>query len=146
RKGKIKLKGEIHDFTSETAEIELKAPPGVSTDQLITGLYAFTNCEVSISSRIIVIKDNRPVEMTVSEVLRENTEQAVRLYKRELEVKEGKLQDELHYRTLERIFIEERIYKKIEQCKTNEAVVTAVYDGFKPFAKELVRAIIDADV
>jgi len=146
RKGKIKLKGEIHDFTSESAEIELKAPPGVTADQLIDGLYAFTDCEVSISSRIVVIKDNRPVELTVSEVLRENTEQAVQLYKKELEVKEHKLQEELHYRTLERIFIEERIYKKIEQCKTNEAVVEAVYNGFKPFAKELVRAMNDADV
>lgn len=146
RKGKIKLKGEIHDFTSESVEIELKAPPGVTTDQLIDGLYAFTGCEVSISSRIIVIKENRPVEMTVSEVLRENTDQAVALYKRELEVKEGKLQEEMHFRTLERIFIEERIYKKIEQCKTNEAVFAAVYDGFKPFVKELVREITDPDV
>jgi len=146
RKGKIKLKGEIHDFTSESVEIELKAPPGVTADQLIDGLYAFTDCEVSISSRIIVIKDNRPVEMTVSEVIRENTERAVQLYKRELEVKENKLQEELHFRTLERIFIEERIYKKIEQCRTNEAVFESVYNGFKLFAKELVRAMNDADV
>lgn len=146
RKGKIKLRGEIHDFTSESVEIELKAPPGVSAEQLIQGLYAFTHCEVSISSRIIVIKDNRPVELTVSEVLRENTAQAVELYRRELEVKEGKLNEDLHFRTLERIFIEERIYKKIEQCKTNEAVFAAVYEGFKPFVKELVRPLNDPDV
>jgi topoisomerase-4 subunit A len=146
RKGKIKLKGEIHDFTSESVEIELKAPPGVTTDQLIDGLYAFTNCEVSLSSRIIVIKQNRPVEITVSDLLRENTEQAVRLFKRELEALEGKLQEEMHFRTLERIFIEERIYKKIEQCKTNEAVIGSVYEGFKPFTRELVRAISDSDV
>jgi topoisomerase IV subunit A len=145
RKGKLKVKS-INDYTSEEAEIELKTPPGVSADQLIKALYAFTGCEVSISSRITVIKNNRPVEMTVSEVLRENTAQAVNLYKRELEVKEGKLQDELHFRTLERIFIEERIYKKIEQCKTNEAVIAAVYDGFKPFTKELVRELTDPDV
>jgi topoisomerase-4 subunit A len=117
RKGKLKVRS-MNDFTSEEAE------------QLISALYAFTNCEISLSSRITVIKDNRPVEMTVSEVLRENTKQAVELYKRELEALERKLQDELHFRTLERIFIEERIYKKIEQCKTNEAVVKAVYVGF----------------
>jgi topoisomerase IV subunit A len=145
RKGKLKVRS-VNDFTSEEAEIELKTPPGVTADQLISALYAFTDCEVSLSSRITVIKDNRPVEMTVSEVLRENTKQAVELYKRELEALERKLQDELHFRTLERIFIEERIYKKIEQCKTNEAVVKAVYDGFKPFEKELLRAISDADV
>lgn len=146
RKGKLKIKGEIQDFTAAKVEIELKCPPGVSTDQLIDALYAFTNCEISISSRIIVIKNNRPVEMTVSEVLKENTAQLVELHKRELELKERKLQEELHFRTLERIFIEERIYKKIEQCKTNEAVFAAVYDGFKPFTKELVRALSDADV
>ena len=113
---------------------------------MIDALFSFTDCEVSIASRIIVIKDNRPVELTVSEVLRENTEQLVAVLKRELELSEKNLLDELHYRTLERIFIEERIYKKIEQCKTNEAVMTAVYDGFKPFKKELVREIVDADV
>lgn len=145
RKGKLKVRS-INDYTSEDVEIELKTPPGVTAEQLINALYAFTACEISISSRITVIKDNRPVEMTVSEVLKENTAQAVQLYKRELEVKERKLQDELHFRTLERIFIEERIYKKIEQCKTNEAVVAAVYDGFKPFAKELIRPISDEDV
>ncbi len=145
QKGKIKVKS-ISDFTAEAPEIEIKAPHGVSADQLIDALFAFTDCEVSISSRLIVIRENRPVEMTVSEVLRHNTEQLVGLLKRELELKEGKLQDELHYRTLERIFIEERIYKKIEQCKTNEAVVTAVEDGFKPFSLELVRPLILADI
>ena len=144
-KGKLKVRG-IQDYTAENVEIELKTPAGVSAEQLINALYAFTDCEISISSRITVIKNNRPVEMTASEVLRENTAQAVELYKRELEVKERKLQDELHFRTLERIFIEERIYKKIEQCKTNEAVFAAVFDGFKPFAKELIRAISNEDV
>src|SRR2546425_7401417 len=76
RKGKIKVKS-INDFTSENVEIEIKCPSGVDADKLIDALYAFTDCEVSISSRIIVIKDNRPVELTVSEVLRENTEQLV---------------------------------------------------------------------
>jgi topoisomerase-4 subunit A len=145
RKGKIKVKS-VDDFTAEDVEIQVKAPSGVSTEKLVDALYAFTDCEVTIASRITVIKDNRPVEMTVSDVLRANTDQLVETLKRELELKEKKLLDELHFRTLERIFIEERIYKKIEQCKTNEAVVAAVYDGFKPFKKELIRDLTDPDV
>src|SRR5437773_1759826 len=137
RKGKIKVKS-VNDFTAEDVEIEVRAPSGVSAEQLVDALYAFTDCEVSISSRIIVIKNNRPVELTVSEVLRENTDQLVDTLKRELQLKEKKLEDELHFRTLERIFIEERIYKKIEQCKTNEAVVAAVHNGFKPDRKSVV--------
>jgi topoisomerase IV subunit A len=145
RKGKIKVRS-INDYTSEEVEIEIKAPSGVSAEQLVDALYAFTDCEVTIASRMVLIKDNRPVEMTVSEVLRENTAQLVDILKRELLLKEGKLQDELHFRTLERIFIEERIYKKIEQCKTNEAVVAAVHDGFKPFRKQMLRDLAEADV
>ncbi len=144
-KGKIKVKN-VNDFTSEDVEIEVKAPAGVSAQQLIDALYAFTDCEVSITSRITVIRDNRPVELTVSEVLRANTEQLVDLMKRELELKERRLLEELHARTLERIFIEERIYKKIEQCKTNETVMAAVHEGLKPFRKELARDVTDADV
>ena len=145
QKGKLKVKS-INDFTSENVEIEIKCPSGVDAEKLIDALYAFTDCEVSIASRIIVIKNNRPVEMTVSEILRENTDQLVRILKRELELREKNLLDELHYRTLERIFIEERIYKAIEKCKTNEAVLASVYEGFKPFKKQLVREIVDADV
>ncbi len=145
RKGKIKVRS-VNDYTSEDVEIEVKAPSGVSAEQLVDALYAFTDCEITIASRIVVIKENRPVEMTVSEVLRENTAQLVDILKRELQLKLDKLQDELHFRTLERIFIEERVYKKIEQCKTNEAVIAAVYDGFKPFRKQMVRELSDADV
>jgi len=145
RKGKIRVKS-VNDFTSEEAEIEIKAPAGVSAEQLVDALYAFTDCEVTIASRIIVIKNNRPVELTVSEVLKENTAQLVDTLKRELQLKEKKLQDELHFRTLERIFIEERIYKRIESCKTNEAVVAAVHEGLKPFRRQLLRELAGADV
>src|SRR5205807_6439027 len=116
RKGKIKVKS-VNDFTSEEVEIEVKVPSGVSAEKLVDALYAFTDCEVTIARRITVIKNHRPVELTVSEVLRENTTQLVATLKRELELKEKQLENELHFRTLERIFIEERIYKKIEQCK-----------------------------
>jgi topoisomerase-4 subunit A len=145
RKGKIKVKS-INDFTAEEVEIEVKAATGLSAEQLADALYAFTDCETTIASRIVVIKNNRPVEMTVSDILRENTAQLVELLKRELELKAAQLQEELHARTLERIFIEERIYKRIEQCRTNEAVRAAVYDGFNPFRRELARELSDADV
>ena len=145
QKGKLKVKS-INDFTSETVEIEIKCPAGVDVEKLVDALYAFTDCEVSIASRIVVIKDNRPVELTVSEILRENTGQLVAILKRELELRERQLLDELHYRTLERIFIEERIYKLIEKCKTNEAVFANVYEGFKPFKRQLIRDMLDADV
>lgn len=144
-KGKLKVKA-INDFTSEDVEIEIKAPSGVSAEKLMDALYAFTDCEVTIASRIIVIQDNRPVEMTVSEVLKANTEQLVEILRRELELRKQKLEDELHFRTLERIFIEERIYKLIEKCKTNEAVVAAVYEGFKPFKRQMHRDLTDPDV
>jgi len=145
RKGQIKVKS-VNDFTSEEVEIEIKAPGGVSAEQLVDALYAFTECEVTIASRIVVIKDHRPAEMTVSEVLEENTAQLVDLLRQELELKQKKLQDELHFRTLERIFIEERIYKRIEQCKTNEAIVAEVHQGFQPLRKQLLRQLTDADV
>jgi topoisomerase-4 subunit A len=144
-KGKLKVKA-INDFTSESVEIEIRAPSGVSAQQLTDALFAFTDCEVTIASRIIVIRDNRPVEMTVSEVLKANTEQLVEILRRELELKQKRLEDELHFRTLERIFIEERLYKKIESCKTNEAVVAAVYEGFKPFKRQMHRDLTDPDV
>jgi len=118
----------------------------VDAEKLVDALYAFTDCEVTIASRIVVIKANRPVELTVSEVLRENTAQLVDTLKRELQLKEQKLQDEMHYRTLERIFIEERIYKQIEKCKTSEAVTQAVSDGFEPFKRQLLREVTAPDV
>jgi topoisomerase IV subunit A len=145
RKGKLKVRS-INDFTSEDVEIEIRAPQGVSADQLVDALYAFTECETTINSRIIVIKDNRPVELTVSEVLRENTAKLVKDLKRELELSEHKLQEDLHFKTLVRIFVENRIYKKIEQCRTNEAVVDAVHQGFEPYRKELYRDLTNSDV
>jgi len=145
RKGKLKVRS-IHDYTSDKVEIEIKVPRDVDPNQLVDALYAFTECEVTISSRIVVINDNRPVEMTVSEVLEANTRQLVAILKRELELRASRLQEELHFRTLERIFIEERIYKKIEQCKTAEAVQAAVRDGFAPFRKQLTRDISESDI
>ena len=145
RKGKIKVKS-IHDFTSEEVEIEVKAPGGVTAQQLVGALYAFTDCETTIASRLVVIRDNRPEEMPVSEVLRENTRQLVATLQRELELKESLLRQELHAKTLVRIFIENRIYKQIESCRTNEAVVAAVQIGFKPFRRQLERDLAGEDI
>jgi topoisomerase-4 subunit A len=145
RKGKLKVKS-INDFTAERVEIEVKAPAGVSAQKLVDALYAFTDCEVSIASRIIIIKDNRPVELTVSEVLRGSTGQLIALLQRELELKQQKLQNDLHAKTLVRLFVENRIYKKIESCRTNDAVVTAIQEGFHPLRRQMLRDLTADDV
>jgi topoisomerase-4 subunit A len=145
RKGKIKVKS-LNDFTAGEPEIEVRAPGGVSAEQLVDALYAFTDCEVTIASRLVVIRDNRPVEMTVSEVLRHNTEQLVATLKRELELQERKLEQELHFKTLVRLFVEKRIYKGIEQARTNEAVVAAVQEGFRPCRRQMRRDLAGEDI
>ena len=145
RKGKLKVRS-INDFTSEKIEIEIKSPQGVHAEKLVPALYAFTGCECSISSRLVVIRDKRPVEMTVSEVIRANTDQLVDLLRKELELKEQKLLEDLFFKTLVRIFIENRIYKKIETCKTQEAIHKAIYKGFEPFRQEYYRDLTDSDV
>ncbi len=145
RKGKIKVKS-INDFTAGDPEIEVRPPSGVSAEQLVDALYAFTDCEVTIASRIIVIRDNRPVEMTVSDVLRHSTEQLVATLKRELELKEQKLEHEMHFKTLVRLFVEKRIYKGIENARTAEAVVEAVKDGFRPLRRQMLRDLTDDDI
>ena len=145
RKGKLKIKS-INDFTSEEVEIEVKCPQGVNSEQLVDALYAFTECEATISSRIIAIKNNRPVQLKVSEILKENTDQLLDILKRELELKKLKLEGELSFKTLERIFIEKRIYKRIEQCKTSESVFNAVREGFEPYKDLIPKEITNEDI
>ncbi len=145
RKGKLKVRS-INDYTAGNIEIEIKSPNGVEAGKLIPPLYAFTACESSLSSRITVISDGRPVEMTVSEIIRRNTKDLVELLRRELELLEKKLLEDLFFKTLVRIFIENRIYQKIEKCDTNEAVYQAIYRGFEPFRDEYYRDLTDDDV
>ena len=143
--GKIKISS-IDDFTTDHCQIEIKLPRGVYAKDVEKALYAFTDCEKSIACQMLVIKDNMPVAMTATEIIKYYAKKLTGIIKDELEFERAKLTEELHARTLERIFIEERIYKKIEQMKTAEGVNKAVKDGFVPFKKELVREVTDEDV
>jgi len=146
RNGRIKILG-INDFTTDKVEIEIKLARGVYAQETVDALYAFTECEQSISVNLLVIKNGLPSVMTVSEIIKYHAKQLVKILTRELELEKKELQDKLHLRTLERIFIEERIYKGIEKMKTAKGVQDAVHAGFKPFAKEVgPRKITDDDV
>jgi topoisomerase-4 subunit A len=145
RKGKLKVRS-INDFTAEKVEIEIKTPSDVEPEKLVSALYAFTECEAVIHSRIVVIRDNRPVELTVSEVLQANTAQLVDTLKRELELRERQLDQELHFKTLVQLFVEHRIYKKIESCRSAEAVNAAVVEGFQPHRRQMLRDLTEDDV
>lgn len=145
KKGKIKIAG-ISDFTTGEVEIEVKLPRGVYTKEVVDALYAFTSCQITHQVNLLVIKDHLPTQMTVTQVIQHHAKQLVEILKKELELEQRKLLDRLHARTLERIFIEERIYKKIEEEKSKEGVDQAVRVGFEPFKKELIRPIQDEDI
>ena len=145
KSGKVKI-SEINDYTAEQVEIELKLPRGVYAADVVDALYAFTDCEQSISCNLLVIQDNLPVQTSVAEVIQTHAKQLTTLLKDELLYEQEMLTDRLHLRTLERIFIEERIYKKIETMKTAESVIKAVIKGFEPFKAELIREVTEEDV
>ncbi|MDD4102387.1 MAG: DNA topoisomerase IV subunit A [Kiritimatiellae bacterium] len=145
KKKKVPVK-QIHDFTAEKVEIELTLNTGVSQEQAIKALYAFTACEYALTSRPVVLYRNRPHEMPVSEILKSCTEQLLELLRRELEIRQKELDDLFHAKTMEQIFIEKRIYKLIEEQTTYENVRQAVTDGFKPYLKQLRRDITADDV
>lgn len=145
RAGKIKISS-VDNFTTDHCCIEIKLPRGVYTKDVIDSLYAYTDCEKTIACQMLVIKDNMPVAMTATQIIEFYSQKLTGIIKDELEFERGTLMEKLHIRTLERIFIEERIYKAIETKKTQEDVVKAVYKGFVPFKAELVREISDEDV
>lgn len=145
QKGKVKISA-INDFTTENVEIELTLPRGIYADEVIPQLFAYTDCEVSISSNIVVIQDRHPVEMTVSQALKYLTEQLREQIKAELEYELGVLEDKQHWLTLEQLFIENRIYKRIENAETEEKVRSEVMNGLKPFAAQFIRKMNDDDV
>ena len=145
KSGKIKILS-INDYTAEEVEIEIKLARGVYAKDTIKALYAFTDCEVPISPNLTLIRGNNPETSTVSEVLRYNTEKLQIDLTRELEIILARLQEKLHARLLEQIFIEERLYKNIEEETSYSAVVKSVEKSLVPFAGELVRAVTKDDV
>jgi topoisomerase IV subunit A len=144
-KGKIKIK-KIDDNTAANVEIVIQLMPGVSPDMTIDALYAFTDCEYSISPNTCVITDNKPSFMGVSSILKHSADRTVELLKAELEIRKAELQEEWHMSSLEKIFIEERIYRDIEESETWEAVITAIDKGLKPFRKRLLRDVTREDI
>lgn len=144
-KGKIKIK-KIEDNTAEHVEIVVHLAPGVSPDKTIDALYAFTDCEVSISPNSCVIQDDRPQFLSVDELLRLSTEHTKNLIRLELEIELGELREQWHFASLEKIFIENRIYRKIEECETWEEIIEAIHKGLKPHVKHLMRKVTDEDV
>jgi len=146
KNGRIKILG-INDFTTDKVEIEIKLARGVYAQETVDALFAFTECEQSISANLLVIKNGLPAVMTVNEIIKYHAKQLVKILTKELELEKKELLDKMHLRTLERIFIEERIYKGIEKMKTVKGVQDAVLAGFKPFMKEVApRSISDDDV
>ena len=144
-KGKIKIK-KIEDNTAENVEILIYLPPGISPDKTIDALYAFTDCESSISPLSCVIIDNKPSFIGVSEMLRISTDNTVELLKNELEVQLEELENQWHSASLERIFIENRIYRDIEEVETWEAVINAIDQGLKPHISKLKRPVLEDDI
>ncbi len=144
-KKKIKI-NKIEDNTAAEVEILIHLPNNVSPDKTIDALYAFTNCEVSISPLCCVIDNNTPVFIGVKEVLKRSTDHTVFLLKRELEIQLAELQEQWHFASLERIFIENRIYRDIEEEKTWKGVLKAIDKGLKPYTKHLKRAVTEEDI
>lgn len=144
-KGKIKIK-KIEDNTAAEVEILIHLPPGVSPDKTIDALFAFTACETSVAPLGCVIEDHSPRFVGVSEMLKISTERTVDLLKRELEIELGELEESWHFQSLERIFIENRIYRLIEEEETWEGVIKAIDEGLKPFTKHLKRAVTEEDI
>ena len=150
--GKIRIKAPsrnvaaVVDNTARDVEILVHLQPGVSPDVTIDALYAFTDCEVSISPNACVIIGDKPHFVSVTDILKVNTHQTVNLLQRELEIRRSELMERLLYSSLEKIFIENRIYRKIEECETFEAVLQTIDKALKPFKKQFYREIVEDDL
>lgn len=145
RGNKLKILS-INDYTAEEVEIEIKLVRGIYAADTIKALYAFTDCEMPISPNLTVILDNNPAVLTVSEVLRQNTKKLVLDLEKELTIEHGRLKEKLHAHLLEQIFIEERLYKEIEECKTYKAVVETIGEALLPYRDKLVREVTTEDI
>src|SRR5690606_3444605 len=143
--GKIKIK-KVEDNTARDVEILDHLAPNTSTDITIDALYAFSQCEVSASPNAVIIRDEKPHFVSVSDILKASCDQTLLLLKRELEIKKFELMEKLLYSSLEKIFIENRIYRDIEECETFEAVIDTIDKGLEPFKKDFYREIVKEDI
>jgi len=143
--GKVKI-SRLEDCTAENVEIHVFLPAGSDAEQTVQALYAFTDCETSISPNACVIDDNQPKFLGVSEILRRNTKMTRELLKQELEIRLGELEEKWHFSSLEKIFIEKRIYRRIEECETWQAVIDEIWEGLRPYLGLLRREVTDDDV
>ncbi|SCY08896.1 topoisomerase-4 subunit A [Nonlabens sp. Hel1_33_55] len=144
-KGKIKIK-KIEDNTAAEVEIQIHLPPGLSPDKTMDALFAFTNCEVSVSPLGCVIEDNKPLFVGVTEMLRRSTDHTVEIVRQELQIQLDEVEEQWHFASLERIFIENRIYRDIEEEETWDGVINAIDKGLKPHIKYLKRAVTVDDI
>ena len=146
-KGKIKAR-HVEDLTAAKVEIQVQLAPGVSSDKTLDALYAFSDCEINISPNCCVIEDNKPQFLTVSDVLRHSVDRTKDLIRQELEIRKGELLEQLHFASLEKIFIEERIYKdkKFEQAPTIDAVCEHIDERLTPFYPQMVREVTKDDI
>ncbi len=144
-KGKIKVR-HIEDNTAANAEIVIHLAAGVSPDNTIDALFAFTDCELSIAPNAVVIESDKPRFVGVNELLKASTENTLRLLELELQIKQRELQEQWHFASLERIFIEKKVYRKIEEAETWEQVISFIDKGLKPYVKELRRAVTEEDI
>ena len=146
-KGKIKIR-KVENLTADKVEIRISLAPGVSSDKTIDALYAFTNCEVSISPNCCVIDENKPHFLTVSDVLRKSVDNTLNLLRRELEIERGELLEQLHFASLEKIFIEERIYKdrEFEEAPTMDAACEHIDDRLTPYYPQMIREVTKDDI
>ncbi len=139
-KGKLKV-AKVDDLTAKNVEIQVAIPSGTDPDQMMQALYAFTDCEVSIAPNACVIEDNKPKFLPVSELVKACAHRTKDLLRQELEILLGELQEKWHFSSLEKIFIERRIYRNIEECETWEAVIETIDKGLKPYVKKLRRKV-----
>ena len=144
-KGKIKI-SKIEDNTAEFVEIMVHLPSTVSAVEALPALYAFTDCEVSLAPNACVIKDNHPQFLSVNDLIKSSADQTRELLRKELEIRLGELKEKWHFASLEKIFIEKRIYRDIEKEETWEGVISAVDKGLKPYVKIFHRAITQDDI
>jgi topoisomerase-4 subunit A len=143
--GKIKIK-KVIDNTAKDVEVEIQLAPGVSPDKTIDALYAFTDCEVSISPNACVIVEDKPVFIGVEELLKLSTEKTKDLLRQELEIKRAELEEQWHYSSIEKIFIENRIYRDIEECESFEEVIDTIWKGMNKFKKLFRRELTEDDI